>query len=271
MPKITNPRVLDVLRNPYFDHHAAMHLSREPLTMPDGTKEELFLPESAADGSHSKHKMIEVGLKGSGREFLEMHHEMIRVFRHLLKHHNPPVGWLGKSDATADPGWYSPALWDLKKPELLPHEIVAMFSATPDYLNDVFKGVEDRTRKVDGVDFKDAVDELGQFIERGQDLRTNTYQEHKGTGFHNTLHEYLAARERRAAQGAEMNKLRNSMYNDYFWSLHLWIDRQYERLFQSYGKAKEFITDGLDPDMMDPDQHVTHMGKGAEMPGMSMS
>jgi hypothetical protein len=271
MPKITNPEVLKVLRGAYFDHHAAMHLSRERFTRADGTKEELFLPESTADGSHSMHKMKEVGTPGSGREFLEMHHEMIRVFRYLLEHHNLKVGWVGKGNATADPGWYSPALWDLKKPELLPREIVGMFSAAPDYLKDVFKGVEDRTRKVDGVDFNDAVDELGQFIERGQDLRTSTYQEHKGSGFHNTLHEYIAAHEGRSAQGAEMNKLRNSMYNDYFWSLHLWIDRQYARLFQSYGKEKEFIIDGLDPDTMDPDQHVTHMGKGAEMSGMGMT
>jgi len=57
-----------------------------------------------------------------------------------------------------------------------------------------------------------------------------------GRGFHNSIHEYLGSRERKSATGAEMNKLRKSLYNDYFWSLHLWIDGQYGRLLENLGK-----------------------------------
>ncbi|HMC62236.1 MAG TPA: hypothetical protein VKJ01_23780, partial [Candidatus Solibacter sp.] len=74
------------------------------------------------------------------------------------------------------------------------------------------------------------VDMLGRFIERGVEEGPPN-----GEGFHNTIHEYLGAREGKSATGAEMNKLRNSLYNEYFWSLHLWIDGQYGRLLENLG------------------------------------
>ena len=42
-----------------------------------------------------------------------------------------------------------------------------------------------------------------------------------------------------SAAGAEMNKLRKSLFNDYFWSLHLWIDGQYGRLLENLGQRFE--------------------------------
>jgi hypothetical protein len=302
MPKITNPYVLDVLRNPYFDHHAVMHLSRERFRVPDGEPETLFLPEFATNHSHSpepatghshspepatndSHSMIETGQPGSGLEFLQMHHEMVRVFRFLLEHHDPPVplfaswagGRWGAGNAKPDPNWYYPLLWDLDDFDKLPHEIVGMFNVTdPDFLKSVFDGVKSRIANANCnrlTEPNGAIDDLGRFIERGVDLSSDPPQRPNGSGFHNTLHEYLAAREGWAAQGAEMNQLRNSMYNDYFWSLHLWIDGQYGRLLEKCGKP--FNTTGLDPARTDlathPGKHDTHPGMPAQMTGMSMA
>jgi hypothetical protein len=41
------------------------------------------------------------------------------------------------------------------------------------------------------------------------------------------------------------NKLRSSMFNEHFWSLHLWIDGHYGRLHQRC--EFEFETGPLDP------------------------
>ena len=204
------------------------------------------------------HSMKEAGEPGSGRQLLEMHHEMIRVFRFMLSHSDPPLQFLAdwpsdpkepdrKWSRTADPdsdAAYAPELWDLDDPYKLPHEIVGMLKVTdPDYLGLVFDGVK---RLVEPNDKKvnDAVDDLGRFIEQG--VKTG---EPDGSGFHETMHEFLAAREGRAAQGAEMNKLNNSRFNDYFWSLHLWIDAQYGRLLEKRGL--KFDTSELDPKTLD--------------------
>jgi hypothetical protein len=265
---------LDVLGNTYFDHHAAMHLSRERLTRPEGKPLPLFLPEAVAE--HSMAHMIEAGKEGSGIQFLQMHHEMVRVFRFLLKHHDPPVqfpiawaqGQWQAEKADMNKSTYLPAvLWDLDHFECLPQEIVGTFNVTaPHYLQDVFKGVRDRVCNSDCGRLKAAIDELGRFIERGVDLKANPDAEVKGQGFHNTLHEYLAAREGLAARGAEMNQLRASMFNDYFWSMHLWIDAQYGRLLERGGE--KFNITGLDPDRTDLG---THPGAPAPMTGMSMT
>jgi hypothetical protein len=274
MPKIINPDVLHVLEDPYFDHHAAMHLSRERLTLPDGEKLKLFLPDCACDDCMTMDGMIEAGQPGSGLEFLQMHHEMIRVFRFLIEHHDPPLGfpitWAGdqwQKEAGKSDSIYVPAFWDLDDPAGLPHEIVGMFNVTdPTYLRKVFDGVRERVRKADSANPKEAIDALGRFIERGITLGDGKYRTSDGSGIHNTLHEYLGAREGKAAQGAEMNKLRNSMFNDYFWSLHLWIDGHYGRLLKQLGQP--FNTDGLDPASLDL---CTHSGPHGEMTGMSMT
>ena len=57
-----------------------------------------------------------------------------------------------------------------------------------------------------------------------------------------------------------MNKLRNSMFNDYFWSLHLWIDGQYGRLVELGGQRLE--TDGLDPEKLEMFEHNHGMAHG---------
>jgi hypothetical protein len=64
-----------------------------------------------------------------------------------------------------------------------------------------------------------------------------------------------------------MNSLRKSLFNDYFWSLHLWIDGQYGRLVENLGQ--EFETSREAPgDPMDAMHKATHdrmkgMGKTA--------
>src|SRR5450432_579273 len=166
MPKITNPTVVEILQNPYFDQHVAMHLARERLTLPDGTKLPLILPPCMCDNCRAKGKkagaamppakagagmpggmadtvmpdgtvagMIEAGQPGSGKQLLEMHHEMIRVLRFLLEQNDPPMKFLCEWSAgpngqyqwtgTVDAGdGYGPQLWDLDNPDNLPHEIV---------------------------------------------------------------------------------------------------------------------------------------------------
>ncbi|MBZ5625883.1 MAG: hypothetical protein LAQ69_45420 [Acidobacteriia bacterium] len=273
MPKITNAKVLAILQDPYFDHHVAMHLGRERLVLPNGDPEPLFLPSSSCDDCAH---MTEVGKPGSGREFLQMHHEMIRVFRFLLEHHDLKffANWEdGAWHQEGDPGGesYAPLLWNLDDPGSLPHEIVGMLNVTdPDFLGKVFAGVKDRTGRnpnfnVDCRTLDDAVDKLGMFIERGIDRKANPNQVPDGSGFHNTMHEFLASREGKAAQGAEMNKLRNSMFNDYFWSLHLWIDGQYGRLLEHCGQG--FNSSGLDP--MNAGM-LTHGNPHGKATGMSM-
>jgi hypothetical protein len=299
MPTITNPKVFEILQNPYFDQHAAMHLARERLTLPDGkTKLPLILPpclcdacrdhgsqsdaakppvkgdatmtgmadngkQGAADGAGmpggmaGDMSMIESGLPGSGKQLLEMHHQMIRVFRFLLGHSNPPLRFLADwstdpndperkwcRTAIPDEGDYAPELWDLDDPGKLPHEIIGMLKVTdPEYLGLAFSGVKRLVETYDGT-VNDAVDALGIFIEHGV-----KEGEPNGSGFHETIHEFLAAREGRAAVGAEMNKLNNARFNDYFWSLHLWIDAQYGRLLERRGQS--FDTAELDPKTVD--------------------
>jgi hypothetical protein len=294
MPKITNTKVIEILRKPYFDQHVAMHLARERLTLPDGTKLPLILPPCMCDDCGDKGKkagaampgmadttiqdgkvagMIEAGQPGSGKQLLEMHHKMIRVFRFLVENLDPPMKFLcewsagpngqyqWKRPGDPDDSSYAPQLWDLDYPDNLPHEIVGMFKVTdPEYLGLVFAGVKRLVEtKVGKVD--DAVDKLGRFIERG--VKTG---QPDGSGFHDTMHEYLAAREGRAAQGAEMNKLTKSRFNDYFWNLHFWIDAQYGRLLEE--RKEKFETSGLDPTklMMCMDPH-----KARKMPGMTMT
>jgi hypothetical protein len=271
MPKIANPDVIEILKNPYFAQHAAMHLSRGRVTLP-GKKLALILPpcvcgDCSKDGKTAKPgamagmsgamahdgfgSMIEAGEDGSGRQLLEMHHEMIRVLRFLLENHKPPLRFLaewrgGKWRPVSDPdkSGYAPQFWDLDHPGDLPHEIVGMFLITdPKYLGQVFDGVKWLVER-SNANVNDAVDELGRFIEKG----VKSGPPH-GSGFHDTMHAYLAAREGKAAQGAEMNKLNNSRFNDYFWSLHLWIDSQYGRLLEN--RKQVFDTSALDPKTLD--------------------
>ena len=88
-----------------------------------------------------------------------------------------------------------------------------------------------------------------------------------GSGFHETIHEYLASREGRAAQGAEMNKLTNSRFNDYFWSMHLWIDGQYGRLLEN--ARQPFDTSALDPKTLDMCTATAADGKMTMAMGMA--
>jgi hypothetical protein len=266
MPKIEQEEVLDVLRNPYFAHHVAMHLSRERVDVydPDLRKvisvPPLLDPRYQCEGCKP---MIPAGDPGSGREFLLMHHDMIRVFRFLLdkrgirfgakwkhdhEHGKPSCSkWIRDCDG---PNCYAPeALWNLDDLKELPTEIRALFSfADKNYLREVFAGVKERVevnaaREKGDDPYRDdgPVDELGKFIEQ----RVNAGEPPNGRGFHNTIHEYLGSREGVSATGAEMNKLRNSLFNDYFWSLHLWIDGQYGRLLENLGVP--FDTSALAP------------------------
>jgi hypothetical protein len=244
MPKITNSDVLNVLKDPYFAHHTIMHLARERVPLAGGHEAPVILdPHVKCEECED---MIPAGKPGSGQQFLEMHHEMIRVFRKLLKDRGIELGaeWVNdrwvRPVLPANTAVYSPILWDPDQYQLLPQEIRGMFSVTdPQYLSQVFAGVHDRTR----ADGRDAVDQLGMFIERG----VEPDEEVHGEGFHNTMHEYLGSREGKSAAGAEMNKLRNSLFNEYFWSLHLWIDAQYGRLLVHLGER--FDTSPLDPEM----------------------
>jgi hypothetical protein len=262
MPRIDQEKVLVVLHNHYFDHHVAMHLSRERVDVydPDRQPPGIVSVPPLLDPRHKCDdctKMIEAGKPGSGRELLAMHHDMIRVLRYLLpheesirfgveweRHHEP--GKPSRSKWVRDcngPDCYAPAaLWNLDDPKELPTEIRALFSfADKNYLRDVFTGVQERV-EVDAAHEKGddpyrdngPVDELGKFIERG----VKSGAPH-GRGFHNTIHEFLASREGRSATGAEMNKLRNALFNDYFWSLHLWMDGQYGRLLENLGSPFE--------------------------------
>jgi hypothetical protein len=196
-----------------------------------------------------------------------MHHEMIRVFRFLLKKHRIqylPVWSDGhwRHDKGCVDSADCAVLWDIDDPRKLPHEIVGMFNVTdPEYLRLAFRGIEERTKRKPGVSLAEAIDILGMFIEHG--VRKG---EPDGSGFHETMHEFIAAHERMAAQGAAMNKIIDARFNDYFWSIHLWIDGQYGRLLLAY-KA-EFDTSPLDPDTA---EMFTHGGAHGAMPAMSMA
>ena len=288
MPKITDPEIVEILKNPYFDQHTAMHLDRERLILPDGKKLRLILPPCQCDDCRKKREkggdtakparmagmnmpdpmsgdsgmddmgdMIEAGEPGSGRQLLDMHHEMIRVFRFLLETHEPAIDYLPywpvdpyhkvrkwNSSPAAGLG-HALEIWDLDDPAKLPHEIVGLLKVTdPEYLNLVFEGVQ-RLVEPNEKRLGDAVDDLGRFIEIG----VEPGERPDGSGFHDTMHEYLGAHERRSAQGAEMNKLGASRFNDYFWSIHLWIDGQYGRLLEKRGQ--KFDTSPLDPKTID--------------------
>ena len=272
MPKITNPFVLRVLEHPYFGHHMTMHLGRERVTFPNGEKAKLFLPDlGCADCNNMR--MQEAGAPGSGTEFLQMHHEMIRVLRFLLEHNDPPMRLLAEwrngqgyvpVDPASGPG-YAPPLWDIDDPTRLPQEIVGMFSATdPDFLAKAFEGV--KARRSDRRELVLSVDNLGRYIERGIDRKQNPAAEPDGSGLHNTLHEYLGSLERNSAPGAEMNKLRNSVFNEHFWSMHFWIDSQYGILLENCGLR--FYTSPLDPAKTDM---FTHQAPHGAVNAMSMA
>lgn len=221
MPRINNPDVIDVLNNPYFDHHAAMHLCRERL---------IANPKDVCSWCD---EMTPAGEKESGREFLDMHHEMIRVFKYLLFKDKSITFQPRKGVSSNNPKLYEPVVWDLDDYSKLPPEIIDLFRLFPNYLKDAFSHVKEF------VALK-AIDELGIFIERGEHPIPD------GDGIHNLVHEYLGSKEGGFAAGAEMNKLRDSMYNDYFWSLHLWIEGQYQRAVEKAGGV--FDTSQLDPE-----------------------
>ena len=206
MPKIKDSAVLKILEDKFFELHVAMHLVREGLIQP----------------TKLNFNMRRVDAKGSGKQFLDMHNELLRVFLYMLDKHRPKLDY--KPAKTAE--------WDLDRPEKLPGEVHDLFRATnrPDYLSLVFKGVKDRVEKTNGKAFALAADDLGRFIERGDDKTP-------GSGFHDTLHQYLGSKEGGFAKGAEMNKLRASMNNDYFWQIHKWINGQYQRLATNYSKT----------------------------------
>jgi hypothetical protein len=239
-----------------------MHLARERIVLADGRKEQLLLPECACDDCEDLEKMIESGEPGSGIQFLQMHHEMLRVFRYLIE--EDPDGpqicflpkWVGGRWCYLDGPPYPLELWDLDDPEGLPREIVGLFRVSdPNFLASAFDGVRVRvTRDVDEA----AIDDLGRFIERGIDLQKTPGRQPDGSGLHNTMHEYLAAHERKAAKGAEMNKIFNSRFNEYFWAMHLWIDGQYGRLLERGGQT--FDTTGLDPETLEMMTHPAPHG-----------
>jgi len=249
MPKIEQEKVLTVLGDPYFGHHTDMHLSRERVKVYDPDRQPPGITEvpPLLDPSHKCDDckdMIPAGQPGSGREFLVMHHDMIRVFRYLLNQKGIRFGvkwdrrnWVKDGHG---PDCYAPdSLWDLDDPKKLPQEIRALFSyADKKYLEQVFRGVTALVAAPasGGDPYRDngPVDKLGAFIERGVPSGPP-----RGRGFHNTIHEYLGSREGRSATGAEMNKLRKSLFNDYFWSLHLWIDGQFGRLLENLGAPFE--------------------------------
>ena len=268
MPRIKNPAVLELLKDEYFEHHMAMHLARERLTLPDGAKLMLFLPECACDDCKDMDKMKEAGTPGSGAEFLMMHHEMLRVFRYFLECQQ--VRFLPEWHRGA---WHyldgdlpgRPVLWNLEAAKALPEEIRGLFEVDYDYLDRVFDGVAERTRGADRAQIEGAVDELGRFLERGINQHQHPDREPDGSGFHNTLHTYLGAKEGPDGQGAEMSRLRNSVFNVHFWSLHLWIDAQYGRLLERSGLP--FYTDALPPTT---EAMLTHPAAHGEMTGMSM-
>jgi hypothetical protein len=240
MPQIKNHEVLKVIQNMIFDAHAAMHLAREGLIQPPG---------------FSFPHMMKPGEKGSGTEFLQMHHDLIRMFRYLLQ--KAKVTYLTAAPSTDS--YAEPRVWNLDDPYSLPEEVQDLFRNTdrPDYLQLVFSGVKQRTARQNAVSFADAVDNLGRFIETGDDNKT------PGSGFHDTIHEYLGSKEGGFARGAEMNKLRPSMNNDYFWSLHLWIDGQYQRLAEAYGE--KLLSDPIPPEKADMHSMGMHsMGMAKE-------
>lgn len=241
MPKINDQNVIAVLKNHYFDHHTAMHLARERVEVFDPeTQRMVEVPPIANSDHHCTDcpDMIEAGNPGSGRQFLEMHHDMLRVFRYLLQKEGLDLGvewepekrqWVAKGPN----GSYTPVLWDLDQPTKLPEDIRSLFGQfDADFLDAVYRGVKARRDGPKGNRNADPIDELGRFIERG----VKKGEEPDGRGFHNTIHDYLGARERKSAWGAEMNRLANSRFNDYFWSLHLWINAQYGRTLENLGQ-----------------------------------
>jgi hypothetical protein len=206
MPKIKADTVLKIIDHKVFAAHVAMHLAREGLILPPLFKNKFK-------------NMKAVDEQGSGKQFLDMHHDLLRGFRYLLdKENSQYLDLLPK--------------WNTDNPLKLPDEIHNLFRNTnrPDYLTLVFEGVKKRVRLDPGKTFTKAADDLGRFIEKGDDNKT------PGSGFHDTLHQYLGSMEGGFAKGAEMNKLRESMNNDYFWQLHTWIDAQYVALALKYSK-----------------------------------
>jgi len=261
--------VAAVLTDEYFDHHTAMHLAREFVLLSDGRKRPLLPDPNCCPDCMG---MVLIGEKDSGTQFLQMHHEMIRVFRCLLERQGVGLGaywnacelkWDPKDPSGKFTTNYEPELWDLENYRQLPREIVGMLNVTDDrFLCLAFSTVQTLTRAASNLNT--AIDKLGNFIERGVNQRNREIV--NGSGFHNTMHDYLASREGKAAQGAEMNKLDRSRFNDYFWSLHLWIDAQYGRLLKRSGQ--DFNTTALCPENTEMFTHDEAHGPAS---GMSMA
>jgi len=144
--------------------------------------------------------------RGSGKQFLEFHREMILGFREILAAH-PAAGFTGNA-------WTDIPLW-----------LVDFFAwAQPGFLD----GALARTRALVG---EGTADDLGNFLE------STLVTSEPFRGFHGLAHANIAAyeeqrfgRDHPSLRGASMDRAETSPHNEHFWGLHGWIDDRYSEL-----------------------------------------
>jgi hypothetical protein len=144
--------------------------------------------------------------RGSGKQFLEFHREMIMSFRKILAAH-PSTGFAGNA-------WTEIPLW-----------LVDFFSwAQPGFLD----GALVRTETLVG---EGTADDLGNFLE------STLVTSEPFRGFHGLAHANIAGYEEQRfgrdhpfLRGAAMDRAETSPHNEHFWGLHGWIDDRYAEL-----------------------------------------
>jgi len=186
-------RVLSLLHARW---HAARHPRRADLRGP-GTEFPDLLPTDR---------------RGSGKQFLDFHREMILGFRKILAAH-PASGFVGNA-------WTDIPLW-----------LVDFFSwAQPGFLDGALARTE-------AIVAQGTPDDLGNFLESTL-VTAEPFRGFDGLAHANIAgyEEHRFGRDHPFLRDAAMDRAETSPHNEHFWGLHGWIDDRYAELERRRGE-----------------------------------
>jgi hypothetical protein len=178
--------------------------------------------------------LIQEGLPGSGRQFLDFHRKMIREFKwYVINTPGPRYDYRPWREL---PAWLA-GLMDASLPQYREHQLATIDSI---------------------IQCQDA-DDLGHFLEG--------CGPHNEPGLHGYVHGLVSAYECvffGKQPLSDMASQATAIYNEHFWGLHGWIDKFYANWQRLRGEL-------VDQSPLAPDPHPAPMCPECQpMPGMAM-